>query len=430
MAARSHILEMPLAYKVLLTPEEQSALARRRFQDPEPIKENGMWVIRVREDALTEDGKSTRVRPRYCLGPCIGTDALSKKEARDYARDTVLKYLNRSVQQPGSIIKIEAFILQKFIPEWVDNLKHAGQQHYKYTLKKMLPVLGGIRLRDLKVADVRKLCSTLEHQGCAPKTISHVKTAAVTLINYAKQEGFFSGDNPAAMVRLAQRLPRERYAYSFEEARKVLAELSSPICEMVLMSMTTSLNVAELCGLRRKRLNLTGSTRFSAGEAIPPYSALVRENYYRNRWGTVKTGKRYRTVGLPDVVVEQLVRLEENAEFKDADSPVFASSTGNPIDAHNTNSRLFKQLSKKLDIPITWHIFRHSAATFVEAMDMPLSDREKIMGHANAAQTMHYTHSDVARRRIGQNQLMERILPERDRQVRDLMRSTPEGLKQ
>lgn len=107
-----------------------------------------------------------------------------------------------------------------------------------------------------------------------------------------------------------------------------------------------------------------------------------------------------------------------------------ASRAGTPIDARNTNNQAFKKVSTKLGLPVTWHIFRHSASTFCEAMDMPLSDREKIMGHANAAQTMHYTHSDVARRRENQNQLMERILPKRERYMRDLMRADVRGPKQ
>jgi integrase len=381
-------------------------------------------------DAINEEGKLVPTRPRHYIGPAAGTDKISREAAQDIADNGVLKQLNRFVQQPQSIVRIAGFVEQKFIPEWVEKKKCAGKEHYQYCLKKAISVIGDVRLRDFKVGDVRRLCTVLEQQGCSPKTVKNVKTAVVTVINFAKQEGYFCGDNPAQLVRLEASRPKERYSYSFEDAQLVLAELGTPVAEMVFTSMTTSLNVAELCGLRNKRLNLTGATRFSAGEAIPPFSALVRENYYRNTWGTVKTGKRYRTVGLPDYVVERLLRLAESSPFKGPNDPVFASRAGTPMDAHNVNNRAFKKVSNKLNLPVTWHIFRHSAASFVEAMDMPLSDREKIMGHANAQQTMHYTHSDVARRRKNQNQLAERIIPERDKRMRDLMRTEVAGPKQ
>ena len=40
-----------------------------------------------------------------------------------------------------------------------------------------------------------------------------------------------------------------------------------------------------------------------------------------------------------------------------------------------------------------------------------MNDREKLMGHAKAHMTAHYTHSDVVRRRRYQNEIASRLLP-------------------
>ena len=82
-----------------------------------------------------------------------------------------------------------------------------------------------------------------------------------------------------------------------------------------------------------------------------------------------------------------------------------------PLDAPNINNRIFRPLSKELGFPVTWHVFRHSAATFCEHVEMPMSDREKLMGHAKAHMTAHYRHSDVVRRRRYQNEIAARLLP-------------------
>lgn len=90
----------------------------------------------------------------------------------------------------------------------------------------------------------------------------------------------------------------------------------------------------------------------SAGERFR-LAALVRENFYRNTRGTVKSKARRRTVGVPLYLVERLVTLREASPFAKPDNPVFSSRNGTPLDAHNVNSRLFKRISGELEFPVT-----------------------------------------------------------------------------
>ena len=48
---------------------------------------------------------------------------------------------------------------------------------------------------------------------------------------------------------------------------------------MALLSMMTSLNVAEMLGLRWKRVNLTDQTVMTEGEILPPHCLAVGETY-------------------------------------------------------------------------------------------------------------------------------------------------------
>ena len=424
---KAAVIELPLT---LCSSQGETDLSRRRYQNPQVFREGNYWKLRVYEDALDANGKRYRARPQYIVGPCVGPGAMTERQARKEAQDRVLKTLNNYVACPSSVMSLEAFVAQKFQPDVVDKCKKAGREHYKYGLSKILPGLGSLKLRDLQAADIRRFLDDLERKGLSPKTLKHIRTTLTTIFNHAKTENYFSGDNPASKVRLVETQSPERYAYSFEEAQVILSRLASPVAEMVLASMLTSMNVAELCGLLWKRINLTSKTVFSAGEAIPPCSALVRENFYRNTRGTVKSKARRRTVGLPLYLVERLVTLKDASPFAKPDDPVFSSRNGTPLDAHNINSRLFKKVSGELELPVTWHIFRHSAATFCEALGMPLSDREKLLGHSKAQMTQHYTHSDVQRRLAYQEQLADRIIPERDRRMRELMKAHIEGPKQ
>jgi len=78
---------------------------------------------------------------------------------------------------------------------------------------------------------------------------------------------------------------RESHALTFEQGARLLKELPSPVAEMSLVSMTCSLNVAELLGLRWKRVNLTGEPVVMGIQVLQPFTLAVRENCYRGSSG-------------------------------------------------------------------------------------------------------------------------------------------------
>ena len=132
---------------------------------------------------------------------------------------------------------------------------------------------------------------------------------------------------------------KEKHSLTFEQGRALLEILSYPVREMALVSMTTSLNVAEMCALRWRRVNLTGEPTAVNGELLPPFSLAVRENYYDGKFGSVKAKSRSRNVPLGDTVVAALTALRQRPQFVGPDDLVFASRTGTPVDACNLLSR-------------------------------------------------------------------------------------------
>lgn len=385
-------------------------MARRRLQKSGYLYRDGnWWRLRWREDSRDTSGRIVRARPSAVIGPCKGAGAITKKQAERVAWDMILSKLDTFTIVPQSMMSLAQFVTQKFEPEYLSTLKYSGQLHYRYCFGKIIPVLGSLRLRDVTASAIYSLLSHLQ-QKYSTQTVAHVKNALSAIFEHAKSVGHFSGDNPARLVRLQQITHSERHALSFEKATAALQLLPSPVREMAYLSMTTSLNVAELCGLRWKRINLSDAAVVCGRDAIPPGALAVRENYYRNRWGTVKSGKRNRIVPMPTEAVSMLVAIKAGTQFSDAEDSVFAGRTGRPLDAHNINSRVFKALSKTLGVQITWHIFRHSCATFAEQVGMAKSDRIALMGHATGAMTDLYTHSDIERRRAGVNEISRRIL--------------------
>ena len=91
----------------------------------------------------------------------------------------------------------------------------------------------------------------------------------------------------------------------------------------------------------------------------------------------------------------------------------FASRNGTPLNENNLMKRLIKPVARALGMPwLSWHVFRHTHATLGEQIGMALSDRQAQMGHGDVRMTMHYTHSDLDRRRSAIEQMSERLVGE------------------
>jgi hypothetical protein len=56
-----------------------------------------------------------------------------------------------------------------------------------------------------------------------------------------------------------------------------------------------------------------------------------------------------------------------------------------------------------------WHVFRHTHSTLAEELGMALSDRQAQMGHGDCKMTMHYTHSNLERRRKALDLMADRL---------------------
>jgi integrase len=344
------------------------------------------------------------------VGPAVGPQKLSKKAAQRQADEQVLNHLNAQAWVPQTLISVDQFVTRHFDPEIVWTMKESGKQHYKYMFKLLLPLIGKRQLRELSVADVQNVVRSLMSRGLSVQTATHAKNAISAIVSHAKRLGMFTGENPASLVRMPPMVRHPKPALNWEQAQKALMITPEPYRTMALMSMTTSLNVAELTGLKWGRVNLTDRTVYLTNDdlTLPPKSFGVIQNYYRGKYGSVKTTARNRVQPISDDLAEALGNLRSTEASDDA--PVFASRNGTPIDAHNANNRIWKKVGKAIGVPgLSWHSFRRTAATLTNQVGMSKADRIALMGHSNDQMTDHYTESDIERRRRYLDQVSARI---------------------
>jgi len=244
------------------------------------------------------------------------------------------------------------------------------------------------------------------------QTVQHVRTLISAILTHAKRIGWHSGENPAKLVRLPEMVRKEAHALSFDQAVSALGALKTPAREMVLFAILTSMNIAEICGLQWKRVNLAEHFTTVDGESLPPLTIAVRRQWYRGEYGTVKAKSRRRNLPIGAVLRGVLAEMKERARFARPDDPVFAARTGKPVDEHNIARRHLKPVGCLLGMPwLSWHCFRRTHTTLSNELGMAFTDRMAMMGHTEARMTALYTVDDLQRRRTVLDQMAARLVP-------------------
>src|SRR5258708_7690240 len=276
-------------------------LARGRLkQKGDLFNQGGMWKLRWQEDKIGPDGELTRGWSRAVhIGPSAGPGKLTEKEARRLGWENFLSKLDAGVCAPHSAVMIGNFVEQQFLPGHVALRKRSGRAHYESRLKHVLPALRNLRLKDVTASDIQKLVSSMLVKEYSVQTVKHVRTTVSAIFTHAKRLGWHTGDNPAKLVRLPEMVRKESHAFSFEQAFATLAALKSPGREMVLFAILTSMNIAEICGLQWKRVNLSDQFTTVDGESLPPLTIAVRAQWYRGEYGSVKAKSRRRNLPIP-----------------------------------------------------------------------------------------------------------------------------------
>ena len=304
-------------------------MARRRGQQNGYVhKQGNAWYLAYREDALDSEGKIVRTRRNQRIADA---KEVSKREAQRIARE-ILTRVDEQAQRPFSLVTVSEFIEGRFRPDVVWALKHAGQKHYDYILSKhVVPAIGDLRLRDVTSDEIQALVRKKIEAGYSVQTAVHIRNAVSGVFNHAKLKRAYWGDNPAFGVRMPEMHRKETHALSFEMGRKLLMLLPPTVRAMALVSMTASLNVAEILALRWKRVNLTDEVAVIGGEVLEPWSLAVRENYYRGKFGSVKARSRRRNLPLSRTVADALLTIRAESKFTGPDDLVFASRNGTPL---------------------------------------------------------------------------------------------------
>src|SRR5262249_45085416 len=119
-------------------------MARRRFQNPKPVRRGKWWEIQYRQDVFVE-GKLRRVHKRVRLAPAN----VPEREARKLAQE-LLRPLNQGLELIGSATNFQHYVLNTYIPLVMPTMAKSTQARSQSVLKLyLLPAFGNLCLREL-----------------------------------------------------------------------------------------------------------------------------------------------------------------------------------------------------------------------------------------------------------------------------------------
>ena len=65
-----------------------------------------------------------------------------------------------------------------------------------------------------------------------------------------------------------------------------------------------------------------------------------------------------------------------------------------------------------MEVQASWHSFRHTLGSLADQAGLTLTERKRVLGHAGDHMTMHYSHADLERVRVGLEAIAAQIIDE------------------
>jgi integrase len=379
--------------------------------------EDGFWKLNWNsrpEGAAGSEGTpeaelSTPHHPVW-VGMATGPKGLSREEAQQIVWRMIVSQARAEKAAQHSSMTLAEFVEHKFVPEYVASKGFSGRMHYQSMLKHVLrpeevdrvfraeprrpkvrlrsvedwPYIGHFPLRDVRPESIQHLTKAALSSGYSTQTVTHIRNVVSTIFSYAQMEMYFNGDNPASAIKLPKVSRPNVSPLATADLIRLLGLMRYPEKEMTLFAVLTGMTVAEICGLRWKRVNLTDTeVSDSDGDVIPPKTLLVREEWMRGQLSTVSK-RRVGAVHIPKPLLPILLRLSRNPKFTGPNDFVLTSRSGSPVNQTNLLTRRLKPIGRELNIPgLSWHMVRRIHKELVTEFGAQF--RDQMLGMVRAA---------------------------------------------
>ena len=348
-----------------------------------------------------------------------GLEKRVSKTSKSY--ETVRVWLRETKDRENKKIPYveQDWTVAKYLDYWMEDVQPKRVRETTLAAYKMLirchikPVLGGHKLRSMSVQDVRNAMANLEkkwHSGRTRQKCLQVLSACLT--NAMREELLYR--NVAQLVEKPKHTPKETVIWTTEQAARFLQETSGhPHYIAFLLFLTYGLRRGEVLGLRYEDIDFDNNLIYIRQQIDRIDGRMMARD--------VKTMNSRRTLPLTaDVRIELVRHAKKNgvgiSSFKprlelSTKGTVVSSKVGTPLEPRNL-TRCFEALTKQAGLPrIKVHAMRHTAATMLKDLHVPVKDAQLILGHSSISTTLNiYQHGTADTHRAAISAMGSRLL--------------------
>ena len=276
--------------------------------------------------------------------------------------------------------KTQSLTFEEFAGKWfetyvVPNNKFLEQRAKTYCLQKhLIPFFGRIPLEQITTHDVEKYkAKTLQTGKLAPKSINNHLAVFSKCMTTAYDWLDLKGKPPK--VQWLKCPPPTTDFLSADESALLISKAEGAVGEMILTGLRTGLRQGELAGLQ--------------WSCIDWQNRILTVRYSRcPRTGELRSPKsnKQRHIPLDTDVYEMLLKRKRDTGY------VFVERDGKPFATHNLIRKIRAVQIEAGLRNFGWHTLRHTFASHLAMLGVPLNTVQELLGHSTIGMTMRYSH--------------------------------------
>lgn len=281
------------------------------------------------------------------------------------------------------------------------NISQVTTYGYQKTLKKVLPIIGSKKLKDITPFVLDSMYQKLRVGVDGQKLGYHSNYNYYKLVNVMFNQAIrweIMDRNPNAKANKPKKEHKEKNFYDVNQVKKLLDVLefeSIKYKTLIVLALDSGARRSEICALRWSDIDLD-TRMMSITKSLKVFDGVVDEK-------RAKTESSVRTIKLSESTIDLIKKYQEwqeaykkvyNKKWTSKDNRIFTSVDGGYMHPSTCDHILRKIVRKyKLD-PLCFHELRHTCASLLINSGVDPKTVSKRLGHSDTSVTMEiYTHA-------------------------------------